>query len=517
MVNKRVSALVFVSVLCFGQQYDASKLRGKLITNPLQPLDQQGLGWTTASQKFIPYSYSLQSGGSNYCAPSGASTTTYTCNLTPALTAYSAGLVIAVKPDVTNTASSTLNANSLGAKTIQKLSSGALTNLSSGDFVAGVVYLLRYNGTVFIIDPGIASGGTSSGNAPTVTKTSTARLDISSGVWTTGNAIQWSVSASNVVITVGPSSSGTCYLYGDSAGSVIVQCPTAGGITATCTGCNFQNVTTPAIAVGAIQLASITFTTGGWGTLTDLRSSMIGFGVTAGDGIVCTGTGLQSCAVDRATVPDPTSTTTVTGPWNFNSASSTAPNQSGTSLPGTCAVGQSYQKTDATAASQLYLCTSLNTWTAQGGSGAGYSLHFGSASATSPADATTYYIGNFTAGLGFATTDDATQQAFKIVAPKAGTITSMAWTAQWGTGAGVAGSGESVSIGVCISTVLSGVGSCTNVKTTDTWNNTYSTQSQVGSLSIAVAAGDRLLVRIVTPTWVTNPTNVIMSGTIQIQ
>jgi len=97
---------------------------------------------------------------SNYCAPASSSTTTYTCTVT-GLTTYYAGLVVPIKPDVTNTASSTVNITSLGAKTLQKLSSGALANLASGDFVAGVVYLARYNGSVFVVDPGV--GGSSSG------------------------------------------------------------------------------------------------------------------------------------------------------------------------------------------------------------------------------------------------------------------------------------------------------------------------------------------------------------------
>lgn len=43
----------------------------------------------------------------------------------------------------------------------------------------------------------------------------------------------------------------------------------------------------------------------------------------------------------------------------------------GTSLPGTCTVGESFQKTDATATAQWYLCTATNTWTAQGAAGGG--------------------------------------------------------------------------------------------------------------------------------------------------
>ncbi|MGC8807882.1 MAG: hypothetical protein ACP5QB_10140 [Thiomonas sp.] len=57
---------------------------------------------------------------------------------------------------------------------------------------------------------------------------------------------------------------------------------------------------------------------------------------------------------------------------DFTSAQSTAPMKSGTTLPGTCSVGQAFFKTDATAGQNIYLCTSANTWTqVQGGSGGG--------------------------------------------------------------------------------------------------------------------------------------------------
>jgi hypothetical protein len=55
---------------------------------------------------------------------------------------------------------------------------------------------------------------------------------------------------------------------------------------------------------------------------------------------------------------------------DFTSAQSTAPMKSGTSLPGTCTVGQAFFKTDATAGQNIYLCTANNTWTqVQGGGG----------------------------------------------------------------------------------------------------------------------------------------------------
>jgi hypothetical protein len=47
-------------------------------------------------------------------------------------------------------------------------------------------------------------------------------------------------------------------------------------------------------------------------------------------------------------------------------ADSTAPNKSGTSLPGTCAVGDTFFDTDATAGKNIYGCTAVDTWTLQG-------------------------------------------------------------------------------------------------------------------------------------------------------
>jgi hypothetical protein len=73
----------------------------------------------------------------------------------------------------------------------------------------------------------------------------------------------------------------------------------------------------------------------------------------------------QATIDDKASL---TSTNTFTGRQNATGAASTAPNKVGTSLPGTCTVGDTYVKTDATATQVLYVCTSTNTWTQQGGS-----------------------------------------------------------------------------------------------------------------------------------------------------
>mgnify|MGYP005844760539 CR=1 FL=1 len=57
---------------------------------------------------------------------------------------------------------------------------------------------------------------------------------------------------------------------------------------------------------------------------------------------------------------------------DFTGSASTAPMKAGTSLPGTCTVGQAFFKTDAAAGQNIYLCTAANTWTqVQGGGGSG--------------------------------------------------------------------------------------------------------------------------------------------------
>jgi hypothetical protein len=60
---------------------------------------------------------------------------------------------------------------------------------------------------------------------------------------------------------------------------------------------------------------------------------------------------------------------TARGTVNMSAATTTKPMKSGTSLPGTCSVGEFYNKTDATNTAVIYACTATNTWTAQGGSG----------------------------------------------------------------------------------------------------------------------------------------------------
>lgn len=51
---------------------------------------------------------------------------------------------------------------------------------------------------------------------------------------------------------------------------------------------------------------------------------------------------------------------------DFSEASSTKPSKTGTTLPATCSVGETFLKTTAPAGKNLYVCTLANTWTVQG-------------------------------------------------------------------------------------------------------------------------------------------------------
>jgi hypothetical protein len=59
---------------------------------------------------------------------------------------------------------------------------------------------------------------------------------------------------------------------------------------------------------------------------------------------------------------------TARGTVNMSGATTTKPVKTGTSAPGTCAVGEMFFDTDATAGQNLFACTATNTWTLQSGS-----------------------------------------------------------------------------------------------------------------------------------------------------
>lgn len=96
----------------------------------------------------VPTWASFSATNANYAADSGTANA-YVVTLSPALSAYSAGVLVQFKATNANTTTSTVNVNGLGVKTIKKL--GGATDLASGDIAAGMIVELQYDGTNFLM------------------------------------------------------------------------------------------------------------------------------------------------------------------------------------------------------------------------------------------------------------------------------------------------------------------------------------------------------------------------------
>ena len=82
------------------------------------------------------------------CQDAGGSGTTYTCNLSPAPTAYVTGNQYYFKANTANSGAATINFNSLGAVTIKKPFGGSITaDLAANDIRANQWVHLLYDGT----------------------------------------------------------------------------------------------------------------------------------------------------------------------------------------------------------------------------------------------------------------------------------------------------------------------------------------------------------------------------------
>lgn len=92
---------------------------------------------------------------------------------------------------------------------------------------------------------------------------------------------------------------------------------------------------------------------------------------TVPNGVVLTGPAATGTVMTLGNTETVTGNKTFTGVVDASGASRTAPAKVGTSLPGTCTVGDLYFKSDATAGQNIYECQSTNTWTQQLNSGGG--------------------------------------------------------------------------------------------------------------------------------------------------
>ncbi len=94
---------------------------------------------------------------------SGGSANAQTHNATfpDNFTLANAGAVVSSIAGFTNSASMTLNTNSTGVLSVQKISSGGLVNLNAGDVVTGGAYLYQFNGANYtLLNPSTGNGAT---------------------------------------------------------------------------------------------------------------------------------------------------------------------------------------------------------------------------------------------------------------------------------------------------------------------------------------------------------------------
>ena len=124
----------------------------------------------------------------------GGSADAYTAtNAAPgAWSAYAAGQIILLVPGATNTGATTLNVDGLGTKAVCK---GASTALTAGDLVSGAPYLLRYDGTRFVI-----LGSTGVFQPLDATLTALAALS-----WASGQPLFQCTAADTISLTLTPS------------------------------------------------------------------------------------------------------------------------------------------------------------------------------------------------------------------------------------------------------------------------------------------------------------------------
>jgi len=111
------------------------------------PLNSQkftGVGNAAARTQFA--SAAQIADGALIYAGTSAGTDTVTATLSPAITAYVAGMMIVFRAGGTNTGAATLNINSVGAADIKKGAAGTVA-LAAGDITTGGIYIVVYNGT----------------------------------------------------------------------------------------------------------------------------------------------------------------------------------------------------------------------------------------------------------------------------------------------------------------------------------------------------------------------------------
>jgi uncharacterized protein DUF5907 len=264
-------------------------------------------------------------GATNY-GPTTGSGTAYVLTLNAAIPGYVDGSCYLLRIHTPNTGDATLNVNGKGALPMRKFVSGVAVALAVGDFIAGQDVEVCYDAA-------------------------------------TGPRFQ--------VMSLGGS--------GGAGGLAVSEVD--GSPSGTFTGLKFSNGSMTNNGDGT---ATIVTGAGGGGdastnTATSVDSEVALFSGTGGktlkratvSGVLFGTAGVLSAAVPGTHYAGLASTNVYTGRQDASGAASTAANKTGTTLPATCVVGDTFFKSNDPAGRNIYGCTVANIWTLQGdGTGA---------------------------------------------------------------------------------------------------------------------------------------------------
>ena len=170
---------------------------------PMGTFKITGLGAGSAATDAAQYGQ-LQAGATTIATVSGTDTLTGT--LAPAITAYATGNLFSFVAVATNTGATTINLNSLGAKSITK---SGTTALVAGDLVINQLYLIEYDGTRFqLINPSTSSVSSitfgSTGLTPSTATSGAVTVAGTLAVANGGTGVTTSTGSGNNVLSTSP-------------------------------------------------------------------------------------------------------------------------------------------------------------------------------------------------------------------------------------------------------------------------------------------------------------------------
>lgn len=119
---------------------------GDILVGMIADFEYDGTNFQLLNPSTLVSQVQIQNSTYSYAADTGGSANTYSATLSPAATAYTAGMYVELKIAHSNTGASTLNLNGLGTQTI---TTTAGAGLSSGQIVTGMIALFQYDGTNF--------------------------------------------------------------------------------------------------------------------------------------------------------------------------------------------------------------------------------------------------------------------------------------------------------------------------------------------------------------------------------